>query len=102
MLANIAIYRIKPEHLETFKRRMRVHAETSLRNEPGCVRFDVNQGRDDPTQFLMYEVFRDQAAWEAHGSSPHAASFVRDRDAEGWLAERTVYQLNQIYPTDKA
>ena len=42
MLANVAIYRIHPQHVEAFKKRMLQHAETCLRVEKGCVRFDVN------------------------------------------------------------
>jgi quinol monooxygenase YgiN len=97
MLANVAIYRIKAAHVETFKQRVKLHAKTSLRNEEGCIRFDVNQSRDDPTLFLMYEMFRDRAALDIHGKAPHVAAFLRDRDAEGWLAERTVYQLDQLF-----
>jgi len=102
MLTNVAIYRIKPEFVEEFRTRMLKHAETCLREEEGCLRFDVNQSRTDPSVFLMYEHFRDEAAVDAHGKTAHIADFVKRRDGEGWLAERTVYLMNAIFPGDAA
>lgn len=34
--------------------------------EPGCVMFNVHRALDNPRQFLLYEQFRDRAAFEAH------------------------------------
>jgi quinol monooxygenase YgiN len=34
--------------------------------EPGCRMFAVNQSRDDPRRFLLYEQFVDRAAFDAH------------------------------------
>ena len=98
MLTNVAIYRIKPEFVDEFRERMLKHAATCLRDEPGCLRFDVNQSKTDMTVFLMYEHFKDQAAVDAHGKTPHIADFVRRRDGEGWLADRTVYLMDSIFP----
>src|SRR3954451_977133 len=99
MLINVAIYRIKPQFVDEFKRRMIKHAETCLREEEGCLRFDVNQSKTDPTLFLMYEQFRDQAAVNAHGETAHIADFVSRRDGEGWLAERSVSLMGPLFPT---
>lgn len=101
MLTNVAIYKIKPEFVEEFRTRMLAHAATCLRDEPGCKRFDVNQSRTDPSVFLMYEHFVDQAALDAHGKTPHITDFLRRRDREGWLAERNVYLLEPIFPGDE-
>ncbi len=98
MFVNVAIYRIHPQHVEAFRQRMLRHAETCLRDEPNCLRFDVNRSRDDPTVFLMYEYFRGAEDFQAHADSAHTKDFVRTRDAEGWLAERSVYQLEQCFP----
>ena len=100
MLTNVAVYRIHPQHVEEFKTRMLKHAETCLRDEPGCLRFDVNQSLSEPTLFLMYEHFRDQAAVDAHARTPHIADFVARRDGEGWLADRTIYLMDNIFLSD--
>jgi quinol monooxygenase YgiN len=98
MLTNVAVYKIKPEFVEEFRMRMLRHAAICLRDEPGCLRFDVNQSIADPSVFLMYEQFTDQAAVDAHGKTPHIADFVRRRDGEGWLAERSVYLMQPVFP----
>lgn len=102
MLTNVAVYRIKPEFVDEFKRQMLKHADTCLREEPGCLRFEVNQSASDPTLFLMYELFADEEAVEAHGKTGHIVDFVRRRDEEGWLAERTVYLMIPLFPEQMA
>jgi quinol monooxygenase YgiN len=98
MFVNVAVYRIHPQHIEAFKRRMLQHAETCLRDEKNCLRFDVNQSTTDPALFLMYEVFRSAEDLRAHASAPHTQDFQKTRDENGWLADRTVYQLNALFP----
>lgn len=98
LFTNVAVYRIKPEHVEAFRARMLRHAETCLREEKNCLRFDVNQLKTDPTVFVMYEIFRSAADMQAHADAPHTKDFVKARDENGWLAERTLYQLDQIFP----
>jgi quinol monooxygenase YgiN len=46
-------------------------ARDSMSNEPGCVRFDVVQDTEDAGHIWFYEVYRDQAALDAHRTMPH-------------------------------
>lgn len=62
---------VKPEHTAEFLEIVRHDAEHSEQDEPGCLRFDVLQDRDDPNRFYFYEVYRDEAAFEAHRQTPH-------------------------------
>jgi len=39
--------------------------------EPGVLRFDVLQSAEDPASFLLYEVYRDEAAAQAHKQTAH-------------------------------
>jgi quinol monooxygenase YgiN len=41
------------------------------RTEPGCRSYQPLQSLDDPGEFLIYEAYDDEAAYEAHGSSEH-------------------------------
>lgn len=60
------------------------NAEAS-RREPGILRFDVLQDRDDPLRFVLVEIYRDQAAAAAHKQTGH---YARWRDAvAGLMAE---------------
>ena len=98
MFVNIAIYRIHPQHTEAFRKRMLQHAETCLRVEKNCLRFDVSQAQEDPSIFVMYEVFRAPEDFHTHVESPHTKDFAKTRDDNGWLAERKLYKLDQIFP----
>lgn len=62
---------VKPEHVPEFLEVIRDDAEHSEKDEPGCLRFDVIQDRDDPNRFYFYEVYRDEAALEVHRQSAH-------------------------------
>jgi len=74
---------VKPEHLDAFVEAIRQNQAGSVR-EPGNVRFDVLQSRDDPTRFVIYEIFRDEAAARAHKETAHYHAW-REK-AEGWMA----------------
>ena len=62
---------VKPKHATEFLEIVRHDAEHSEQDEPGCLRFDVLRDRDDPNRFYFYEVYRDEAALEAHRQTPH-------------------------------
>jgi (4S)-4-hydroxy-5-phosphonooxypentane-2,3-dione isomerase len=70
---------IKPAHREEFLAAMLANASASLREEPGCDRFDVVQDEVDPNHLILYEIYRDKAAFEQdHLKRPH---FLEWRDA---------------------
>jgi quinol monooxygenase YgiN len=43
----------------------------ATRTEPGNIHYIPHRDPDDPRVFLMYEQYRDKAAFEAHGESEH-------------------------------
>lgn len=61
---------VKPEFLEAFIAATRVNARESAK-EPGVARFDFLQHKDDPTRFVIYEVYRDTEAPVAHKQTAH-------------------------------
>jgi len=66
---------VLPEHLETFKRATIENARNS-RKEPGIARFDMLQHSDDPTRFLLIEVYRNADAPVRHKETAHYAAWV--------------------------
>jgi quinol monooxygenase YgiN len=48
----------------------------ACRAEPGNVRFDVWQDRDDPTRFVLDELYADDDAVAAHRESPHFLNYA--------------------------
>jgi autoinducer 2-degrading protein len=63
MYVLIVSARVKPEQRGRFLEAIEENAVTSVRDEPGCLRFDVVRDRDDPDHYLFYEVYRDEEAF---------------------------------------
>jgi quinol monooxygenase YgiN len=62
--------RVKPDQIEAFKAASVENARNS-RREPGIARFDVFQQQDDPTRFLLVEIYRTAEAPAAHKQTAH-------------------------------
>ena len=62
--------------------------------EPGAKLFLISRAKDNPAQFLFYELFRDEAAFKAHQESAHFKTCIAG-EALPLLAkrERTQYAL---------
>ncbi|HSV21332.1 MAG TPA: putative quinol monooxygenase [Casimicrobiaceae bacterium] len=52
-------------------------------SEPGCLVYRPHRSTRDPDAFVFYETYVDDAAFEAHRSAPHLASFRARREQEG-------------------
>lgn len=63
---------VKPDCVTQFLEATRVNARAS-RREPGVIRFDVLQQEDDPTRFVLVEIYRSAEAAAAHKATPHYA-----------------------------
>ncbi|RJP46296.1 MAG: antibiotic biosynthesis monooxygenase [Anaerolineaceae bacterium] len=70
MLIQVVYLEIQPEKIEAFLTEALANAQAS-RGEAGVLQFDVLQQNDDPTRFMLYEVYRDEAALEAHRQTLH-------------------------------
>ena len=91
--------RVKPEFLEPFKQATLANARASVQ-EPGVARFDVVQQADDPTRFVLVEVYRDEPANAAHRETSHYATW-RDT-VEPMMAEpRSRVKLTNVFPGDE-
>ena len=59
------------------------------RAESGCLGYEILQGRDDPTTFVLIERYRDEASLEAHARSRHYEDLVVGK-IRPLLTDRTV------------
>jgi len=89
---------VKPEFIEAFKQITIENAQHSVR-EPGIARFDVIQKADDPTRFILEEVYRTD---EAPGRHKETAYYAAWRDAVmPMMAEaRTSVKYSNVFPPD--
>lgn len=72
----IAEFDVPAEHRDEFLELCRYDAEHSVADEPGCRQFDANIPEEAPNAVVLYEVYEDKAAFEAHLQTPHYAKFA--------------------------
>ena len=70
MIVRAIEVQVKPERAAEFIAATLENHRGSL-GEPGVLRFDVLQSAEDPASFLLYEVYRDEAATQAHKQTAH-------------------------------
>ncbi len=92
---------VKPEFIEQFKVASLENARNSIQ-EPGVARFDVIQQQDDPTRFVLLEVYRDaDTAPAAHKATSHYANW-RDTVADMMVEPRYAIKYANLFPDDQA
>jgi quinol monooxygenase YgiN len=74
-------FRLKPGMSERFRRLINENARASVRDEPGCRQFDVVAPDGEPDSVVLYEIYDNAAAFDAHKKTPHFANFDRDSAA---------------------
>ncbi len=89
---------VKPEFVEAFRQATIDNASHSVQ-EPGIARFDVIQQTEDPTRFVLVEVYRTAEASAAHKETVH---YKRWREAVmKMMAEpRQGIRYTNIFPED--
>jgi quinol monooxygenase YgiN len=69
-----------PENFERFKAMMDENAKASVANEPGCREFNVYELATTPSHLFLYEVYDDEAAFQAHLAAAHYRHFKEISD----------------------
>ncbi len=72
---------VRPDARQEFLAAITTNAEASVRDEPGCRRFDVAAVEGDDARFVLYELYDDAEAFEAHKRTSHFRAWreVADR-----------------------
>lgn len=76
MFAVTVIFNVKPGGMATFLPLMRMQADNSLALEPECHHFDVWTDLARPDQVMLYEIYTDASAFDAHLASEHFKTFA--------------------------
>jgi quinol monooxygenase YgiN len=87
---------VKPESVTAFREATLENARHSVQ-EPGIARFDVVQQQDDPTRFVLIEVYRTVEAAAAHKETAHYAKW-RDAVAPMMAEPRNSVKYNAVFP----
>lgn len=97
----VATIQIKPEFREQFMESMLDDARGSVENESGCFQFSVVQDKTDPNRIVLFEVYRDAAAFAEHKQAPHYTRW--QETVKDWFAAPTgVISASNAYPPDSS
>jgi len=91
----IAQYRVRKSGVEKVKRAVEEFVPYVQANEPGTRMYIAWQQKDDPTRFVHFFIFEDEAAHKAHSQSQAVKSFeaAYRPELDGGDVEFTDYQL---------
>ncbi|MBL8220089.1 MAG: antibiotic biosynthesis monooxygenase [Bryobacterales bacterium] len=90
---------VKPEFIEAFRTATIENARHSVQ-EPGIARFDVLAQQDDPSRFVLVEVYRSVEATAAHKETAHYKRW-RDAVAEMMAEPRSSVKYSNVCPADE-
>jgi quinol monooxygenase YgiN len=87
---------VKADQVEAFKAACVENSRNSLQ-EPGVARFDVLQQQDDPTRFLLVEIYRTAEAPAAHKQTAHYKTWA-ETVADMMAVPRSSVKYDKVYP----
>ncbi|MHC4060220.1 MAG: putative quinol monooxygenase [Planctomycetota bacterium] len=90
---------VKPDKVEAFRSATLDNARNSVQ-EPGIARFDVIQQRDDPTRFLLVEVYRAEDGPAQHKETVHYQKW-RDDVADMMAEPRASVKYFNVFPDEQ-
>jgi len=89
---------VKPDQVQAFKTATLANARNSI-NEAGIARFDVLQQSDDPTRFVLVEIYRTKADTDKHKETAHYNTWRETVEAMQ-VEPRTKQVFENIFPDE--
>ena len=71
----IAKLKVQPGKEAEFEAAAKEMIATVRTAEPGTLAYILHKNSKDPTEFIYYELYQDQAAFDAHGKTDHMKAF---------------------------
>ena len=90
---------VKPDQVEAFMTATLENAQDSVQ-EPGIARFDVIRQKDDPTRFVLVEVYRTPDDPARHKETAHYQKW-RDTVAEMMAEPRSSIKYENVFPDEQ-
>lgn len=100
MLVVLVHCHVKSEFIEEFQQASLENARNSVQ-EPGIVRFDVIQQDDDPSCFVLVEIYRTPEAPAQHKETAHYLKW-RDTVTDMFVEPRYGVKYHNLFPDDSA
>jgi quinol monooxygenase YgiN len=92
--AIIATLDIAPGRREHILPMLMAHRDRCLKDEPGTLHFEILIPREEDSKVVLYEVYRDDAAFEAHRKGPSIAQWRKE--AAGMLGDLHVTRCTPV------
>ena len=101
MYAIFGVMNVKPDHVRGFTETIVPVAQGTVRDEPGVVQFHILADADVPTRFYYFEIFRDEAAAEAHWETENFKAW--HATVEGMLdgEVQRISTMRPVFPSDR-
>jgi quinol monooxygenase YgiN len=90
---------VKPDSVDAFREASIENASNSI-HESGVARFDVIQQNDDPTRFILVEVYRTADDPARHKETAHYKKW-RDTVADMMAEPRQAVKFTNAFPDDE-
>jgi len=87
-------FHLKQGARSEFRRLIDANADASVRTEPGCLQFDVLEPEGEDDRVLLYEIYTDKAAFDAHLLTEHFRVFASM--SEALYLEKKVTRCNLV------
>ena len=94
MYVVIVEFALREGFTEQFRERVKLQAQDSLQSETSCHVFDVCIDPARTDFVLLYEVYSDRAAFEAHLHSSHFIDF--DKRVRDWILGKRFFCYQRI------
>lgn len=90
--------KVKPEFVTAFKESF-ARCKVSTVKEPGCLDYGVYQSPEDSTEFLIYEVWKNEGELAKHGETPHLKQHVEETKAMfDSTSDKKIYVCPAVQP----
>ena len=89
--------RIRPDAVEAFMKGVLENAR-SARKEPGCRQFEVLVDPQDRTKVMLFEVYDDEKAFEAHQQTAHFKKYLAEAVPLLASRERQIFRKAEERP----
>ena len=88
-------FQLKQGARAEFRSLIDANADASVRNEPGCLQFDVLEPEGEGDRVLLYEIYADKAAFDAHLKTDHFRVFAGA--SEALCLQKSVKRCNLVF-----
>jgi quinol monooxygenase YgiN len=95
MVGGLKTVVVKPGSEQEFESLFAALREEIRAHEPGCLLYSLLKSCTDPQSYIVQEQYRDEAAWEAHQSSPYGKIYFPKMRA---IIDITVEYFDVVVP----